>query len=91
MPVFKINEIYKIAGRGQVLSGKIIGNGFVFSGDKIRMLIENKYYTFNIIGVNAQKDSDHYGLMISINDFNIISNFELTNEELLIINTSKTI
>ena len=73
MPTFKINDIFKIADRGQVLSGQIIDDGFVFSGDKIILTINNQKKTNKIIGVINQKENKHYGLLISFEEFDKIN------------------
>jgi hypothetical protein len=85
MPTFIITDIFKITDRGQVLSGYIIENKVIITGDNIVFVTNNDMYILKIIGVNKQKEDKHYGLLISFSDFDKIAQYQLKNKQLRVI------
>ncbi len=88
MPIFKISDIIKIADKGQVLSGQILNDGTVSTGDIAITTNPDNQEVVKIIGIHSQRDTDYYGLLISFSDFEKISNQDLKDTELNIISVA---
>lgn len=52
MPVFKIDSIFQITGRGQVIAGSIL-NGEINAGDFIEVLLDKNLVRLKIKSVEA--------------------------------------
>jgi hypothetical protein len=65
MPTFRIKDIFRITGRGHVLSGSLIEKGIIFTGDKAVITEDQEGVVLKIIGVSIEKEDGHFGLLIS--------------------------
>ena len=90
MPTFKITDIFKITGKGNVLTGFIVDKGIILIGDKAVVTIDNDSTDFTIIGVTMSKEKNHYVLLISFSDFEKLNKYDLKDREIKIINAEPT-
>ena len=90
MPIFKITDLFKITGVGNVLTGFIVDKGIVLIGDKAFLTIGNDLIAFEIIGVTMAKEKNNYGLLISFSDFEKLNKYDLKDREIKIVNTEPT-
>jgi signal peptidase I len=88
MSTFKITDIYKISGRGHILSGAITDRVIILSGDNIVFKKDFENYIFKITGVTIAREKHNFDIIISSSDFEKISEWEIKGKEFKIVNLS---
>lgn len=86
MSVFKITDIHQISDRGYALSGSIIDNGVILTGDNIVFKKDLENYIFKITGVTITREKKSFSILISSNDFDKIKDWEIKGKNFKIIN-----
>jgi hypothetical protein len=86
MATFNIVDIHKISDRGFVLSGTILDKGFVLSGDNIVFKKDFDTHIFKIIAVTPTVDKKQFGILISFNDYELISDWDIKGKDIKVVN-----
>jgi translation elongation factor EF-Tu-like GTPase len=55
MPTFRIKDIFRISGRGYVLSGRVTEKGIILTGDKAVITEDHEGVVLKIIGASTEK------------------------------------
>jgi hypothetical protein len=85
MKSFNIKDTFKITDRGHVLSGRLADIALISTGDKILVDTEDKSVVLKIIGINLEKQEGHFGLLISLGDWEKLGDVDLKGIETKII------